>query len=132
MILHEGDIAYVIHRMNVLPTINENRAQAELHLVIIKSVESLSSEGTLKYKVVAAKRNNRGHVEELPNEEPFLVHDTLLIGIGCSSEDDSDRARKNIVKESQEITGMLPKYNNTHPHYKYIDTGLKIIQEEKL
>lgn len=109
-----GDAAYVVYDVNPVPTSNDNRAHAELHLVVITKANGMDltrSKNANTYTVVAAKKQMGGKAEMIENAEPFQVYEYNLIdlGIGAGSYD-LETERRRFILDSHDIKKSLPKY----------------------
>lgn len=109
-----GDAAYVVYDVNPIPTSNDNRAHAELHLVVIiknNGVDLTRSNNANMYTVVAAKRQMGGKAIMIENAKPFQVYEYNLIDLGVGVGDYGvDAEQRRFILDSHDIRKSLPKY----------------------
>lgn len=109
-----GDAAYVVYDVNPVPTSNDNRAHAELHLVVItkdNGVDLTRNNNANMYTVVAAKKLMGGKAAMIEDAEPFQVYEYNLIdlGVGAGSYE-LEQERRKFILDSHDIRKSLPKY----------------------
>ena len=109
-----GDAAYVVYDVSPVSTSNDNRAHAELHLVIIKKangVDLTRDKNANVYTVVAAKRQMGGKAIKIENAKPFQVYEYNLIDLGIEAENyGQELEQRRFMLDSHDIKKSLPKY----------------------
>lgn len=119
MKLNSGDAAFVLHDITMVPNTMENRANAYLHLVIVKGFHSVDKNrihGCRElYEVVAARVNDLGHAEAIKGEQPFVVYENQIIGLDCNRDDPQMNNIKldTLVRANELANQRLPKYKST-------------------
>lgn len=109
-----GDAAYVVYEVSPVPTSNDNRAHAELHLVVITRANGLDltrSKNANVYTVVAAKKQMGGKAVMIEDAKPFQVYEYNLIDLGIEAGDYGlEMEQRRFVLDSHDIKKSLPKY----------------------
>lgn len=109
-----GDVAYVVYEVNPVPTSNDNRAHAELHLVVITRANGMDLTRSINantYTVVAAKRVMGGKAVIIEDAKPFEVYEYNLIDLGVGAESYAvEMEQRRFILDSHNIRKSLPKY----------------------